>query len=102
MTVAVLFSRSDSIYRTMPGLDVWDEQRDAKRWQGGCPVVAHPPCRMWGRYAQWAKGSEAERALSVWAVDQVRKWGGVLRCREPLAPVLVSAPAHQPTDPMRR
>lgn len=24
-----------------------------------CPVVAHPPCRMWGRLRQFAHGDEA-------------------------------------------
>lgn len=47
--IAVLFARQDSIYKTLPGCDVWDIERDARKWPGGCPVVAHPPCRAWGR-----------------------------------------------------
>ena len=43
--VAVLFARADSIYKTLPGCDVYDIKRDARTWPGGCPVVAHPPCR---------------------------------------------------------
>lgn len=42
-TVAALFVRADSIYKTMPDVDAWDIERDARRWPGGCPVVAHPP-----------------------------------------------------------
>jgi hypothetical protein len=77
-TVAVLFARADSVYKTMPGCDVWDIERDARKWQGGCPVVAHPPCRAWGRLRQFAKPRPDEKALGPWAVEMVRKWGGVL------------------------
>jgi hypothetical protein len=51
MTVAVLFARSDSHYKALPGVDVWDSERDARKWLGGSPVVAHPPCRAWGALA---------------------------------------------------
>ena len=30
VTVAVLFARSDSIYKSMPECDVWDIERDAR------------------------------------------------------------------------
>jgi hypothetical protein len=46
--VAILFARKDSIYKTMPGCDVWDIDRDARNWPGGAPIVGHPPCRAWG------------------------------------------------------
>lgn len=78
MTVAALFCRADSIYKAMPGVDAWDAERDARRWPGGGPVVAHPPCRGWGRLRHFAKPREDELALGLWAVDQVREWGGVL------------------------
>lgn len=78
MTVAVLFARGDSIYRAIPGCDVWDIERDARRWPGGAPVIAHPPCRAWGCLRAFAKPRPDERALAPWAVEQVRRWGGVL------------------------
>lgn len=76
--VAALFVRADSVYKTMPGVDAWDIERDARNWPGGCPVVAHPPCRAWGRLRHFANPRPDEKDLAVWAVDQVRKWGGVL------------------------
>lgn len=76
--IAVLFARSDSIYKSLPDCDVWDIERDARQWPGGCPVVAHPPCRAWGRLRKFAKPREGERELALWAVEQVRRWGGVL------------------------
>jgi hypothetical protein len=78
MTVAILFARADSIYKTLADCDVWDADRDALKWQGGSPVVAHPPCRAWGRLRHFAKPRAGERSLSLWAVDMVRRWGGVL------------------------
>ncbi len=78
MTVAVLFARADSNYKSLAGCDVWDAERDARRWTGGRPVVAHPPCRAWGRLRRFAKPRKGERHLATWAIRQVRKWGGVL------------------------
>lgn len=76
--VAVLFARADSIYKTLPGCDVWDAERDARRWPGGLPVIAHPPCRTWGTLAHLFEHPAGERDLAPWAVEQVRKFGGVL------------------------
>lgn len=77
-TVAVLFARADSNYKTMPDCDVWDAERDARKWPGGAPVVAHPPCRAWGRLRALANPRHDEKALALFAVDQVRTHGGVL------------------------
>jgi hypothetical protein len=77
-TVAALFVRKDSIYKQMPGVDAWDAERDARTWAGDCPLVAHPPCRAWGTLRALAKPRHDEKELAVWAVAQVRKFGGVL------------------------
>lgn len=76
--IAALFVRSDSIYKTMPGVDAWDMARDARQYRGASPVVAHPPCRAWGRLRGLAKPRQDEKALALFAVEQVRKCGGVL------------------------
>jgi hypothetical protein len=78
-TVAVLFARADSIYKTLPGTDVWDIERNARLWPGGAPVVAHPPCRAWGRLRKFANPRKGERQLAIWSVRQVRRFGGVLK-----------------------
>lgn len=77
-TIAVLFARADSVYKTLPGCDVWDIERDARQWPGGGPVVAHPPCRAWGRLRAFANPRKGERLLATWSVRQVRNFGGVL------------------------
>jgi hypothetical protein len=38
--VAVLFARSKSIYRRIPGCVVYDKKRNALNYPGGLPVVA--------------------------------------------------------------
>lgn len=76
--VAVLFARADSIYKTMPGVDVYDIERDARTWPGGCPVVAHPPCRAWGRLSHMANPRPDEKNLARLAVALVREFGGVI------------------------
>lgn len=78
MTVAVLFARADSVYKALPGCDVYDIDRDARNWQGGYPVVAHPPCRAWGRLRHMANPRADEKDLAFFAVERIRKFGGVL------------------------
>lgn len=71
--IAILFARSDSIYKTIPGVDVYDKERNALSFTGGCPVVAHPPCRGWGRLRKFSNPEPGELDLAIWAVSQVRE-----------------------------
>lgn len=73
--VAALYVHPSGPYFGMPGVDPWGEDRDASRWWGPDPVVAHPPCGPWGVY-RWTCTQRAD--LAVRAVDQVRAFGGVL------------------------
>lgn len=75
--VSVLYVRADSVYKTL-GVDCWDIDRDARTWPGGNPIVAHPPCRAWGRLSWSAKPRPGEKELAIRAVEQIRKYGGVL------------------------
>jgi hypothetical protein len=77
-TVAVLFARADSVYKTIPGCEVYDMDRDARTYDGPWPVVAHPPCRGWATLRHHAKPRADERNLARLAVAQVREFGGVL------------------------
>lgn len=75
--VAVLFAREDSIYK-MLGADCWDISRDARNYPGNKPVIAHPPCRAWGQLSHMAKPRPDEKKLALFAIEMVRKYGGVL------------------------
>lgn len=47
--IAALFVETGGCYFGLPGVDPWDEARDARRYTGPHPVVAHPPCQRWGK-----------------------------------------------------
>lgn len=82
-TVAALYVERGGVYWNLPGVDPWDEQRDARLYAGPHPVVAHPPCQRWCRFA---KGIEKVHGYKVGddgggfeaALNAVRTWGGVL------------------------
>jgi hypothetical protein len=84
-TVAVLYCDPRGVYSTLPGLDLWDESRDARLYAGPYPVVAHPPCARWCRLAKFV-ASQTDGRLAVGddggcfaaALQSVRQWGGVL------------------------
>lgn len=76
--VAALFVEKDSIYKTLEGVDCYDIDRNALTWPGGCPAVFHPPCRTWSLLKRWAKAPTEEHGYALWAIEQVRIWGGVL------------------------
>lgn len=76
--VAVLCARRRSVYRRFAEADVYDAERGAYAFRGGVPVVAHPPCRAWGRLRAFAAAPPAELELALWCCEQVRAWGGVL------------------------
>jgi len=60
------------------GVDCWDVGRDARRYAGPSPVVAHPPCQDWGSLRHFAKHDPDRKSCGPIAVDQVRRYGGVL------------------------
>ena len=84
--IAALFVQKGGSYTGLPGVDLWDIDRDARTYDGPWPVVAHPPCQLWTRfahvnYARW--GGEHNRpgndgGCFAAALAIVRKWGGVL------------------------
>ena len=86
MLCAALFVQPDGCYVGLPGIDIWPESRDARCYTGPLPVVAHPPCQLWGalaavNYARW--GGEHNRpgndgGCFAAALESVRRFGGVL------------------------
>lgn len=81
--VAALYVETGGCYFA-PGIDAWDESRDARNYRGPWPVVAHPPCQRWGRF--WHGSTRKPHQFKLGddggcfaaALDAVRTWGGVL------------------------
>ncbi len=86
MTIAALFVDAKGVYSSMPGVDCWGKDRDARKYPGPHAVVAHPPCHLWGNLARVnfkRYGGEHNRpgndgGCFQSAVASVRCWGGVL------------------------
>lgn len=94
--IAVLFTQERSVYRAVPWADLWPASRDARLYSGPWPVVAHPPCRGWGKFKHVAKVQPGERELAFFAVDAVRRFGGVLE--HPVGSALWREAALPPVD----
>lgn len=85
-TVAALFVQPKGCYYNLDFVDAWPEARDARKYDGALPVVAHPPCQLWGNlaavnFARW--GGEHNRpgndqGCFASALASVRRCGGVL------------------------
>ena len=81
--IAALFVQRNGCYKGLADVDPWDETRDATKYAGPWPVVAHPPCQVWCRLAglveaRWGKKRGEDGGLFASALASVRKWGGVL------------------------
>ena len=84
--IAALFVQKDGCYFGLTDVDPWDIDRDARHYSGPHPVVAHPPCQLWGKmarvnYARW--GGEHNRpgndyGCFQFALSAVNCWGGIL------------------------
>lgn len=82
--IAALFVETGGGYFGLPGVDPWDKQRDARRYAGPYPVVAHPPCQRWGRF--WHGSTRKPHQFKLGddqgcfaaALHAVREFGGVL------------------------
>ena len=85
-TVAALYVQERGTYSQLDFIDMWPQHRDARLYDGPLPVVAHPPCQLWGsmaavNYARW--GGDHNRpgndgGCFASALANVRKFGGVI------------------------
>jgi hypothetical protein len=79
-----LFVDANGIYSRL-GLSCWGVEMDARTYDGSGPVVAHPPCKRWGRYARGGPNPKSPRyeigdddGCFASALATVRRVGGVI------------------------
>jgi hypothetical protein len=83
VTIAALFVERDGAYYGIDDVDPWPVDRDARRYAGPWPVVAHPPCNNWCQLApvnqaRWGTPIGADGGTFAAALAAVRRFGGVL------------------------
>jgi hypothetical protein len=81
--IAALYVQTGGVYWDLPGVDAWDEARDARRYAGPWPVVAHSPCSRWCQLAYINQKRYGHRVgddggCFANALACVRSYGGVL------------------------
>ena len=84
MTIAALYVETNGAYFGLPSVEPWDEVRDARKYAGPHPVVAHPPCQRWGRFwhgstrkpHQFKQGDDG--GCFEAAFEAVNRFGGVI------------------------
>lgn len=81
--IAALFVQTGGTYFGHDWIDQWDEVRDARKYAGPYPVVAHPPCSRWCRLAglveaRWGHKRGDDGGCFASALRSVRTYGGVL------------------------
>ena len=84
--ISALFVEKGGCYFDRSGVDPWDEERDARKYIGFNPVVAHPPCHRWGKmarvnFARWGGKHNVpgnDGGCFFAALSAVRLNGGVL------------------------
>lgn len=81
--IAALYVQTNGVYFGLDDVDPWDEARDARLYDGPWPVVAHPPCAAWCRWANvreeqgyGMRGDDGGCFAS--ALAAVREFGGIL------------------------
>jgi len=84
--IAALFVETNGCYYGLNNVDPWDIDRDAREYNGPYPVVAHPPCQLWGKmanvnYSRWGGEHNKpgnDKGCFKSALSSVNRFGGVL------------------------
>ena len=81
--IAALYVQTNGHYFGLPEVDPWDEPRDARKYEGPHPVVAHPPCSRWCQLAYINQKRYGHKVCDdggafAAALAAVRAHGGVL------------------------
>lgn len=68
--IAALYVAKGGPYFNLEGVKAYDEDEDARIYQGPWPVVAHPPCQRYGRFWKGQPGNIAKGKVERKGDDQ--------------------------------
>lgn len=68
----------DSNYNNIPGINIYNKQRNAYTYNGNDFIIAHPPCQQWSKLKKFSKPDLKERDLGPFCLELVQKNGGIL------------------------
>ena len=83
MKVAALFVDPHGPYFSLPEIDCWDKERDARLYSGPHPVIVHSPCGSWCAMARinekrWGTKVGDDGGCFISGLHNVRRFHGVL------------------------
>lgn len=78
MITTILCIQHDSNYLKIPGLDLWDKERNALNYKGNEPIIAHPPCAQWSKLKGFAIPDPEAINVAIYCTELVMKNGGIL------------------------
>jgi len=75
--ISILCVQRNSNYYKIPGLDLWDIDRDAYNYTGNNPVITHAPCAQWSMLREFAYYNKREKELAFFCWEKVNGNGGI-------------------------
>lgn len=77
MTISVLCAHDKSNYYQIPGLDIYNAERDAYNFTGLNPVICHPPCAQWSQMRAFSNQDERLKNLANFCFRSLVNNGGI-------------------------
>src|SRR5574337_1533649 len=75
--ITALFVKKHSIYKKYLE-DCYDITRDALSFPMNKPIIAHPPCRLWGQLRHFSNADQSELWLAIWSITVARLCGEIV------------------------
>lgn len=75
--ISILFADTQSHYYSIPGLDVWNVNRNALNFNDSNVCIVHPPCRLFSRLKSFSTAPAHEKEFAFFAMDKVILNGGI-------------------------
>lgn len=76
--VSILYVQKKSNYDSFKELDLWKEERNALLYSGDNVIIAHPPCRGFGRLRSFSNNPGCELFMGFSSIAKVRRFGGIV------------------------